>query len=89
MNYQTIAAIVVCLIVFVPFAFGAVFKAPSIFDFAIAGACLILLPYTVDCMVVGECHIYAWLIAVAVVMLTVYALYTHSFKENLERQSGG
>ena len=83
------AAIVVCSIVFVPFAFDAVFKDPSLVDFAVAAGCLILLPYTIDCMVVGECHVYAWLVAVAMVMFTVYAFYTYSFKQDSRSDAAG
>ncbi len=75
MNYQTVVAIIVCMVFFLPVAFGAVFRNPSVHDFAVAVGCLILLPYTVNCMVVGECNVYAWLVAGTMVWWTVGAVY--------------
>ncbi len=32
---------------------------------------LVILPYTVNCLVVGECHWYAWLLVIAVTVPTL------------------
>lgn len=70
MNYQTIAAVVVSLLVFLPFLFA---DSPSVATVLPAVVCIVALPYAVECMVAGGCALYAWAVVVALSLGIGYA----------------